>query len=282
LHTSIKEIAMFAQDVSSSRNTLAARTIQASCTEQTHGTASQGDLDVASLVALLGMQWTGALRCMQEPLPRKRVRAGQQMIADGENAKALYVVRTGTLKTVALDAQGVSQIVGFPMRGDLVGADGFSDGQFRTSVYALEDCEVIVLTMHRLSALSAQYPGFEHLIYRSMARALVREQDQVWTLGSQCASARLAQFLIRLSAHYADAGYSPKRFLLRMSRTDLANFLGLTVETVSRTLTTMRNAGVMSINLRELQILDFDRLRAFGKSDERATRAIKSPRALSA
>jgi len=193
------------------------------------------------------------------------------MICDQEAAKALYVVRSGAFKTVALDAEGLSQILGFPMRGDLIGADGFSDGKFRVSVYALEDSDVIVLSMHRLAELSARYPGFEQLVYGCMARALVRVQDQVWALGSQCASARLAQFLIRLSAYYADAGYSPKRFLLRMTRTDLANFLGLTVETVSRTLTAMRAAGILSISQREMLILDFERLRCFGKSGERAS-----------
>ena len=228
-------------------------------------------LDVASLVSLLGLHWSGEAACLGELLSHRRIRAGQLMIADQETAKALYVVRTGAFKTVALDADGVSQIVGFPMRGDLIGADGFSDGKFRASVYALEDSEVIVLSMHRLAELAARYPGFEQLVYRCMARALVREQDQVWALGSQCASTRLAQFLLKLSVHYADAGYSPKHFLLRMTRTDLANFLGLTVETVSRTLTVMRALGILSINQRELHILDFARLRSFGKNGERTS-----------
>jgi len=228
-------------------------------------------LDVASLVALLGLHWSGEAACLRELLSHRRIRAGQLMIADQETAKALYVVRTGAFKTVALDADGVSQIVGFPMRGDLIGADGFSDGKFRASVYALEDSEVIVLSMHRLAELAARYPGFEQLVYRCMARALVREQDQVWALGSQCASTRLAQFLLKLSVHYANAGYSPKHFLLRMTRTDLANFLGLTVETVSRTLTVMRAAGILSINQRELHILDFERLRSFGRNGERTS-----------
>ncbi len=231
----------------------------------------QTTLQVVSLLTLLGLQWAGAQACLQECVAKRRVRAGQALISDREPAKALYVVRTGGFKTVALDALGVSQIVGFPMRGDLIGADGFDDGKFCTSVIALEDSEVIVLSMHRLAELSARYPGFEQLVYRCMARALVREQNQVWALGSQCASARLAQFLLRLSTHYADTGYSPNRFVLRMTRSDLANFLGLTVETVSRTLTTMRSAGVMEIDQRELHILDFARLRAFGKSDERVS-----------
>jgi CRP/FNR family transcriptional regulator, anaerobic regulatory protein len=251
---------------------------QTEATRHTHARAvtlvtnlESPDLPLSSLLTLVDMPWLGAPSCLAELLPRRRIRAGQALIVDREAAKALYVVRTGALKSVALDTEGVSQIVGFPMRGDLVGADGLSDGKFSTSVYALEDSEVIVLSMHRLAELSARYPGFEQLVYRCMARALVREQDQVWALGSQCASARLAQFLLRLSAHHAAAGFSSKRFVLRMTRTDLANFLGLTVETVSRTLSSMRSVGVLQINQRELHILDFAHLRAFGKSGERTS-----------
>jgi CRP/FNR family transcriptional regulator, anaerobic regulatory protein len=151
------------------------------------------------------------------------------------------------------------------MRGDLIGADGLGEGKFCSSVFALEDSEVIVLPMQRIAELSARYPGFEQLVYRGLARALVREQDQVWSLGSQSAGARVAQFLLRLSRAFSDAGYSAKHFLLRMSRSEIANFLGLTLETVSRTLTAMRNARLLEVNHRELQILDFDRLNTYGR-----------------
>ncbi len=215
-------------------------------------------------------RWNNAA-LLAERLPRRRVRAGQQLIKDRESAKAIYVVRTGAFKAETLDPQGVSQIVGFPMRGDLLGADGFSDGYFCANVYALEDSDVIVLTLNRLAELAASYPGFEQIVYRCMARALVREQSQVWALGSQCASARLAQFFKQLSEHYAQAGYSATEFVLRMTRTELANYLGLTVETISRTLTTMQGAGVIEVKQRQLKIVDFDRLQVFGKSGERVS-----------
>jgi CRP/FNR family transcriptional regulator, anaerobic regulatory protein len=208
---------------------------------------------------------------LAERLPRRRVRAGQQLIKDRESLKAIYIVRTGAFKAETLDQNGVSQIVGFPMRGDLLGADGLGDGQFCANVYALEDSDVIVLAISRLAELAANYPGFEQVIYRCIARALVREQSQVWALGSQCASARLAQFFKQLSQHYAKAGYSPNEFVLRMTRTELANYLGLTVETISRTLTTMQSAGAIEVKQRQLKIVDFDRLAVFGKSGDRVS-----------
>jgi CRP-like cAMP-binding protein len=205
-------------------------------------TINHQEVDVRTLLALLdnGPQLDGQFfsgqffseqLLLSERLPRRRVRAGQQLIKAREAAKAIYIVRTGAFKAETLDLNGVAQIVGFPMRGDLLGADGLSDGQYCADVYALEESDVIVLTLSRLSELAAQYPGFERIIYRCMARTLVREQNQVWALGSQCASARLAQFFKQLSEHYAQAGYSPVEFVLRMSRAELASYLGLTVET---------------------------------------------------
>jgi CRP/FNR family transcriptional regulator, anaerobic regulatory protein len=233
------------------------------------------EVEMRTLLALLGGNGSQlssqflSSQLLSERLPRRRVRAGQQLIKDREAAKAIYIVRTGAFKAETLDQNGVSQIVGFPMRGDLLGADGLSDGQYCANVYALEDSDVIVLTLSRLAELAAHYPGFEHIIYRCMARTLVREQSQVWALGSQCASARLAQFFKQLSEHYAQAGFSPVEFVLRMNRTELANYLGLTVETISRTLTTMQSAGVIEVKQRQLKIVDFDRLRIFGKSGDR-------------
>jgi CRP/FNR family transcriptional regulator, anaerobic regulatory protein len=220
---------------------------------------------------MLHSQHARSAQLLSERLPRRRVRAGQQLIQDRESLKAIYIVRTGSFKTETLDQNGVSQIVGFPMRGDLLGADGLGDGQFCANVYALEDSDVIVLTISRLAELAASYPGFEQVIYRCIARALVREQSQVWALGSQCASARLAQFFKQLSQHYAKAGYSPNAFVLRMTRTELANYLGLTVETISRTLTTMQSAGAIEVKQRQLKIVDFDRLAVFGKSGDRVS-----------
>lgn len=201
------------------------------------------------------------LACWGEPLPRKRVSAGAQLIGEADVAKALYVVRTGSFKSVVLDETGVAQIVGFPMRGELIGAEAFAEGKYSANVYALEDSDVIVLTLTKLAELSRAYPGFERIVLRGMAKSLVREQNQLWALGSQCATARLAQFLLQLSAFYAQAGYAANAFSLRMTRTDIASYLSLSIETVSRTFTTLQNASIIEIQQRSVKLLDIARLK---------------------
>ena len=128
------------------------------------------------------------------------------------------------------------------------------------NVYALEDSDVIVLTLAKLAELSRAYPGFERIVFRGMAKSLVREQNQLWALGSQCATARLAQFLLQTAAFYAQAGYATNEFLLRMTRTDIASYLSLTIETVSRTFAILQNARVIEIHQRSVKLIDLVRL----------------------
>lgn len=211
------------------------------------------------------------LACWSEPLPRKRISAGEQLICEAGVAKALFVVRTGSFKSVVLDASGVAQIVGFPMRGELIGAEAFAEGKYSANVYALEDSDVIVLTLSKLSELSRAYPGFEKIIIRAMAKTLVREQNQLWALGSQCATARLAQFLLQLSAFYAQSGYAANEFSLRMMRTDIASYLSLTIETVSRTFTILQNAEIVEIQQRLVKLLDLPRLKQLCRGGARVS-----------
>ena len=211
------------------------------------------------------------LACWSEPLPRKRIGAGEQLICEAGVAKALYVVRTGSFKSVVLDASGVAQIVGFPMRGELIGTEAFAEGKYSANVYALEDSDVIVLTLSKLTELSRAYPGFEKIIIRAMAKSLVREQNQLWALGSQCATARLAQFLIQLSEFYAQSGYAANEYSLRMTRTDIASYLSLTIETVSRTFTILQNAEIIEIQQRLVKLLDLTRLKQFCRGGARVS-----------
>ncbi len=228
-----------------------------------------GEIALSAVFALLNLEWQGDPKCLLQKLPKKRVRAGQCLITDTCAANALYVVRTGVFKVVALDAQGMEQVIGFPMLGDIIGLEAFGDGHYRASAYALEDSEVVVLSLTRLAALSQQYRGIEHLVYRCMAQALVREQDHLWALGSQSAQARVAQFLLNTAKRYGAAGYSSKTFVLRMSRQELASFLGLTIETISRTLSAMQKLALIEVSGRQIDLCDITQLRKLCRSGER-------------
>jgi len=234
-----------------------------------HSLNEGGEIALSAVFAMLNIDWRGDPKCAQQNLPRKRVRAGQCLITDTCTANAIYVIRTGVFKVVALDAEGMEQVISFPMLGDIIGLEAFGDGHYRASAYALEDSEVIVLNLTRLAALSKQYQGIEQLMYRCMAQALVREQDHLWALGSQSAQARVAQFLLNTANRYGAAGYSSKTFVLRMSRQELASFLGLTIETVSRTLSAMQKLTLIQVAGRQIDLCDVTQLRKLCRSGER-------------
>ena len=234
-----------------------------------HSFNDGGEIALSAVFAMLNIDWHGDPKCAQQTLPRKRIRAGQCLITDTCVANAIYVVRTGVFKVVALDAEGMEQVIGFPMLGDIIGLEAFGDGHYRASAYALEDSEVVVLSLTRLAALSKQYQGIEQMMYRCMAQALVREQDHLWALGSQSAQARVAQFLLNTANRYGVAGYSSKTFVLRMSRQELASFLGLTIETVSRTLSAMQKLALIQVAGRQIDLCDVTQLRKLCRSGER-------------
>ena len=239
------------------------------CQAETSFLNEGSEIALSTVFALLNFDWQGDQKFLQQKLPKKRVRAGQCLITDTCTANALYVIRTGVFKVVALDAQGMEQVIGFPMMGDIIGLEAFADGHYRASAYALEDCEVIVLSLTRLAAWAKQYQGIEQLMYRCMAQALVREQDHLWALGSQSAQARVAQFLLNTATRYGAAGYSSKTFVLRISRQELASFLGLTIETVSRTLSAMQKLALIQVVGRQIDLCDITQLRKLCRSSER-------------
>jgi len=254
------------QAANSITNDIRARTAQVS---NLHLVSEGGEITLSAVLALLNLDWHGEPKCLQQNLPKKRVRAGQCLITDTCTADALYVIRTGVFKVVALDAEGMEQVIGFPMLGDIIGLEAFGDGHYRASAYALEDSEVVVLSLTRLATLAKQYQGIEQLMYRCMAQALVREQDHLWALGSQSAQARVAQFLLNTAKRYGAAGYSSKTFVLRMTRQELASFLGLTIETVSRTLSAMQKLTLIQVAGRQIELCDITQLRKLCRSGER-------------
>ena len=186
--------------------------------------------------------------------PTRRVRLGESLIHAGATFQSLYVVRSGTFKTVTLDPSGSDQIVAFPIKSDVVGIDGIDSGRYAADVIALEDSEVVILPFARLARLARECAGLETLVYRTLSRELVRDQAHLWMLGSLGAEARVAAFLLHLAERFGALGYSRKSFILRMTREEIGSYLGLKLETVSRTFTkprdSLRSYAVLSARIR--------------------------------
>lgn len=188
-------------------------------------------------------------------------KAGQRVHTIGQPFDMLYVVNSGFLKTVMIDELGNEQVLSFPMRGDVFGIDGIHGKQYSTETVALTNCDVILVPFKILSALGRTHASLEAAFHAVMCRELIREQTMISTLGSLTSEARVARFLVYLSHRFAEMGYSGTQFNLRMTRAEIGSYLGLTLETVSRTFSAFNAIGVISVDQKAIQIHDLESLR---------------------
>lgn len=188
-------------------------------------------------------------------------KTGHRIHTIGQPFDTLYIVNSGFLKTVLIDEFGNDQVLSFPMKGDLLGVDGIHGKQHASEAVALSDCDLILLPFKKLTALGRVHLELEHAMYGVMSRELVREQMMVGMLGALSAEARVARFLVTLAERFAQMGYSSKIFNLRMTRHEIGSYLGLTLETVSRTLSAFNEIGLISVDQRTIEIKNAESLR---------------------
>ena len=193
---------------------------------------------------------------------RRRLVRDERLYAMGEPFRSLYAVRFGHFKTYQINAAGEQQITGFQMAGELLGMDAISGDRHQCDAVALEDSEVCEIPFTRLEDLFGQVPALLRHFHRIMSQEITREQNVMLLLGNMRAEQRFAVFLVNLSARYVARGYSATQFGLRMSREDIGNYLGLTIESVSRLLSRFRKQGWIAVDKREIKLLEPAKLKA--------------------
>lgn len=192
---------------------------------------------------------------------RRRVRKRGTLYRAGEPFSALYAIRLGTFKTMILAEDGREQVAGFFMGGEILGADGLAENSHRCDAMALEDSEVCVIPFTQLDELAHDVPTLRRNVYRCIAAEGRHGQDMMLLLGSTCAEARLAFFLLDLAHRYHARGYSLSEFVLRMTREELASYLGLKLETVSRLFSRLQGEGLLQVQGRAIKLLDLTALK---------------------
>jgi CRP/FNR family transcriptional regulator len=199
-------------------------------------------------------------------------KTGQRIHTIGQPFDTLYIVHSGFLKTVLIDEYGNEQVLSFPMKGDLFGVDGIHTRRYASEAVALSNCDLVLLPFKKFVALGRSHIELEHAMYSVMSRELVREQCMVSMLGALSAEARVARFLVSLSERFAEMGYSSKLFNLRMTRHEIGSYLGLTLETVSRTLSAFNEIGLITVDQRSIGICDVESLRTLRRLPPSTTR----------
>ncbi len=190
-----------------------------------------------------------------------RVRKGGVLFEAGSVPERVYVVHTGSFKSVMSMADGRQRIVAFHEPGDVMGLEGFS-GLSRSDVVALEPSEACELDLRALEDAAARVPALQRQLRRLMGASLVQAQQDQFAIGSMLVKERLARFLLNLSAKYRARGLAFDEFTLRMTREDIGDYLGFRLETVSRVFSELQHDGLIALNRRQVRIVDRDALAA--------------------
>jgi CRP/FNR family transcriptional regulator len=187
---------------------------------------------------------------------RVRLARGRSIYRVGCEFKALYAIRTGACKTVLLTRAGQDQVAGYHIAGDVVGMDGIGSDAHECQAIALEDMDVCPLPFDEIERLTRLCMKFQHNVHRLLSQEGTRARAMMILLGTMRAEQRLGVFLLDLSQRYRERGYSSSEFVLRMTRAEIASYLGLKLETVSRMFSRFQHAGWISVDRRSIRLLD--------------------------
>lgn len=187
---------------------------------------------------------------------RRKVPRGTHLFSSGEKFNALFAVRTGFFKTSVTTPDGRDQVTGFQMAGEIIGMDGIVHEHYSCDAIALEDAEVCIMPFDRVEEFSRAIPALQQHVHRVMSREIVREHSVMMLLGSMRAEERLAAFLLNLVHRLHARGFSQSELVLRMTREEIGSYLGMKLETVSRTFSKFAEAGIVDVKQRHVRITD--------------------------
>ena len=186
----------------------------------------------------------------------RRLKKGEYLFRAGEPFSSLYAIRTGFFKTTVASQDGRDQVTGFFMSGELIGMDGICSHVHSCDAVALEDSEVCELPFAHMENLGQRIPSLQTHFFFLFSREIVRDQGVMLLLGNMRAEERLAAFLLNLSNRLYSRGFAANDFILRMSREEIGSYLGLKLETVSRTLSKFHHEGLILVEHKHIQILE--------------------------
>lgn len=193
---------------------------------------------------------------------RRPLQTGDFLYCQRVKCQSLYVVKSGSFRSFITNVDGNERTIGFHLPGELMGLDTLNHEHFSCSSIALESGSVCELPLSLINELCSKVPNLQIQMLRILGKEIESGHGLIVLLGHHSAKERMAIFLLSLSCRYGALGFSSTEFNLSMSRHDIANFLGLTAETVSRQLADLSKRGVITVKRRSVQINDLDLLKA--------------------
>jgi len=186
------------------------------------------------------------------------IQAGEHLFRAGDEFRSVASVRTGCFKSYVIDQEGQEQVLGFYLPGEIIGLDAIHSMVHTANIVALDTSAVCSLTFESVTGMARQMPGLQSELFRVMSHR-ISELETI--AGDLTADERIAMFLLSLSERFGRRGYSETEFILAMSRRDIASFLRLATETVSRVLARFQKSGLLKVDRKQVRIRDLDELK---------------------
>jgi CRP/FNR family transcriptional regulator, anaerobic regulatory protein len=230
---------------------------------------ASGESGLTELLRMMGANLSELRSIDGMPVTVRRLHAGDTLFHEGAPAEAIYFVRAGTFKILRTAEDGYEQVLGFAGRAEVLGFDAICTESHPTAAMALEDSSVFSVLLRDFYATGQRIPALDTLVHRAASSALAGRGELADVMAAVAAEVRLARFLLQLSRRMAACGQSPRRFHLRMSRRDIASYMGVAHETVSRSFSALVRWGLLQVENREVEVLDMHALRAFALNTRR-------------
>ncbi len=186
---------------------------------------------------------------------------GEHLYRQDQPFTSVFAVRSGSVKAYAITDSGQEQVTGFYFPGEILGMDGIAKNKYASSARAMETAAVCEIPFDKLGELSQRLPSLQRHFFQLMSQEIAEDQQLLTLLSKNTADQRVAALMLSISARNKRRKLSAANFRLPMSRTDIGNYLGLTVETVSRVLSRFQKMGVLAVDNKEITIIDAEQLR---------------------
>ncbi len=228
-----------------------------------------GDCRLASICLPISLQLEDIGK-LDKIIQRGRpVHKGDHVYHAGEDFKSVYAIRSGAVKTIRVTEEGEEQITGFYLPGEILGMDGLATNNHSNAAIALETSAICEIPFSRLEELSTKLPNLQRRFFQLMSKEITQDQQLITLLSKNSADQRIASLLLSISARNTQRGLSAKDYFLPMSRSDIGNYLGLTIETVSRVFSRLHKQNIITLDKKHVLINDMDELRNIVVSPEK-------------
>lgn len=206
---------------------------------------------------------------------RRVLKRGEYLYKNGDRFRALHVIRSGLVKSFALSPNGDEHIAGFHLPGHVMGLNAIAARHHTDSARVLDTTSLCRIPYDELDRLSGNIPVLRQQLVRLLSRRIAQEQSMLRELAQLPAEQRVAAFFHRIARSFWELGFSPKRFGFRVANVDLAGYLGLAVETVSRALSHLRSEGILNAQRATVEVHDMERLAMYARAGECRRRRLR-------